>query len=651
MNCNTNITSNILYERMDKRSSQTKVKVVVRLRPALSGNDKTCVNVIDNRVQILNHRNIEENLQYEFNTVFDEKTSQVEVFSTSVEPLLEKVLHGQNVSVFAYGPTGAGKTHTMLGVTSDPGIIPRVIQSLFKTIELKQKSAKDVSNQVPQFKVTFSYMEIYNEKVHDLLASGQQDLPIREDASKNIFVADLSEKSIDKFETFMNHFEPASSNRTVAATKLNKYSSRSHTILLLKVHCREPSGKELRGKLYLIDLAGSEDNRRTGNKGIRLKESGAINKSLFVLGEVVDAINQNQPRIPYRNSKLTRLLQDSIGGGCHSVMITNIAPEERFYYDTYCTLNFATKSKKIVNSITTHVVDNTNKEKPTATVQPIKRLSGSVAPSKPKLQKFSSSLPSLSSASSHSSSTAEQSDEPLPSPLVRQQKAFEFAIQEKISAMERLVENLKSSNNNTNLTEHNSPAKPKGPSKPSTPSSRKSKRSLQLSLISVHSDDSPDVICPTPKALAVKLSDATNLLKQRHFGPPAKKAKKQKIQYRVVDDNTSCSPLFPKTSNARKRGSSQDFESPTTKKVKANSAIFKHEDQARRNADFLELLNSATVKELQELQTVGVKRAKIIFEWREMHGNFTSTQGLLDVPGFSDKVLKKLLRSNFVTET
>ncbi|RUS75190.1 hypothetical protein EGW08_017049 [Elysia chlorotica] len=636
---------------MEKRSSATKVKVVVRLRPSLSPSENTCVNVVGNRVQILNHRNVEESLQYEFNTVFDEKSSQAQVFSTSVEPMLEKVLHGQNVSVFAYGPTGAGKTHTMLGMTSDPGIIPRVIQSLFEAIDKKQASALTGStNQAPQFKVTFSYMEIYNEKVHDLLASGHQDLPIREDASKNIFVADLSEKSIDKYETFMNQFEPAASNRTVAATKLNKYSSRSHTILLLKICRREPDGKELRGKLYLIDLAGSEDNRRTGNKGIRLKESGAINKSLFVLGEVVDAINQNQPRIPYRNSKLTRLLQDSIGGGCHAVMITNIAPEERFYYDTYCTLNFATKSKKIVNTITTHVVRPPSIEKPTATVRPLKRRSASLQSAKPRLPKSSNSLSSLPAAELHSSSSsaATVSNDPLPSPLVRQQKAFESAIQEKLSAMEKLVENLRTTANANDVSA--SDHKPLTASKTSTPASKGTRKSLRLSLVSVQSDDSPDVIFPTPKASKGKLTDATNLLKQRYFGPPRQKVKKQKIQYRVVEDSTSCSPLFPQSpAVSRKRASSQDFESPTTKKIKAAPQIFNNGDQAKRNAEFLELLNSATVKELQELQTVGVKRAKMIYEWRELHGSFTSTQSLLEVPGFSDKVLKKLLRSNFVT--
>ncbi|GFO07323.1 kinesin-like protein, partial [Plakobranchus ocellatus] len=148
-----------------------------------------------------------------FHTVFDDKTSQAEVFSSSVEPILPHVLKGQNVSVFAYGPTGAGKTYTMLGMNSDPGIIPRVIQALFKAIDLEKTSPlKDGMSQPPQFQVTFSYMEIYNEKVHDLLVSSHQDLPIREDASHNIFVADLTEKSIDGFKPFMSHFEPAARN-------------------------------------------------------------------------------------------------------------------------------------------------------------------------------------------------------------------------------------------------------------------------------------------------------------------------------------------------------------------------------------------------------------------------------------------------------
>ncbi|ESO97247.1 hypothetical protein LOTGIDRAFT_114997 [Lottia gigantea] len=330
---------------------QTKVKVVVRVRPQLKENSKCCV--VTNTecekptVEILNHRNIRENLLYDFSSVYDETCGQQYIYNNSIKNLLSKPLNGENISIFAYGPTGAGKTHTMLGSPADPGMIPRVINGLFQLLSTEDRLQW-------KYTVTFSYLEIYNEKVQDLLEPASIDLPIREDGDRNIFVAGLAEKKISSFDDFKNYFGPATNNRTVAATKLNDRSSRSHSIVMLKIKksALMPPKREYHGKIYLIDLAGSEDNRRTGNQGIRLKESGAINKSLFVLGEVVDAINNNQPRIPYRNSKLTRLLQDSIGGSCHSLMITNIAPEEHYYYDTYCTLNFASKSKKIVNTNT-----------------------------------------------------------------------------------------------------------------------------------------------------------------------------------------------------------------------------------------------------------------------------------------------------------
>ncbi|GFO15468.1 kinesin-like protein [Plakobranchus ocellatus] len=481
---------------MEKRAPQTKVKVVVRLRPPISSNENSCVSVVGNRVQILNHRNTDENLQYE----------------------------------------------------------------------------------------------------------------------------------------------------TVAATKLNKYSSRSHTILLIKVRRTEADGKQLSGKLYLIDLAGSEDNRRTGNKGIRLKESGAINKSLFVLGEVVDAINLNLSRVPYRNSKLTRLLQDSIGGSCHSLMITNIAPEEKFYYDTYCTLNFATKSKKIVNTITSNVCNPSDNVKPTATVRPIKRKSMSSLPPKSGSSN-TKNVGGITGALSSSSSLTS-----LPSPLVHRQKAFESAIQEKISTMEKLVENFHSAaakkNSFTGLV---SPSIIKSDDA-STDRSKRIRRSSRLSVHSAASCNSPDVIFPTPKR---ELADIANLLKQRHFGPSQQSPKRSKSHLGIVDNNTSCSPFFPKSppSDSRKRNSAEDFESPIIKKMKAAKGFFKNADQDKRNAEFLETLNTATIKELQQLQTVGLKRAKMIFEWREHYGSFSSTQDILKVPGFSDKVLQKLLRSNFVTDT
>ncbi|KAG8507058.1 LOW QUALITY PROTEIN: Kinesin-like protein KIF22, partial [Galemys pyrenaicus] len=192
--------------------------------------------------------------------------------------------------------------------------------------------------------VIMSSLEIYQEKVLDLLDPASGDLVIREDCWGNILIPGLTQKPVTSFADFERHFLPASRNRTVGATRLNQRSSGSHAVLLVKVDQRNREGK-----LYLIDLAGSEDNPRTGSKGLRLKESGASNTSLFVLGKVVDALNQGLPAVPYWASKLTRLLQDSPGGSAHSILIANMAPERRFYLDTVSALNFAARSKEVTN--------------------------------------------------------------------------------------------------------------------------------------------------------------------------------------------------------------------------------------------------------------------------------------------------------------
>ncbi|VDH96992.1 kinesin family member 22, partial [Mytilus galloprovincialis] len=245
---------------------QTKVNVVVRLRPALKTDDKSCVFVDGKSLEIFNHRNVNENIKYDFSAVYDINTHQQTIYQECVKPQLLHSLNGQNVSIFAYGPTGAGKTHTMLGSATDPGVIPRVINGIFHLIEEQKKTDTMEWSE----SVKFSYLEIYNEKVMDLLDPKDTDLPIREDTEKNILIPGLGEKEIHNFDEFKTYFGPASNNRTVAATKLNERSSRSHSILLLKIKRTQKSApyKTLHGKIYLIDLAGSEDNRRTGNKGI-----------------------------------------------------------------------------------------------------------------------------------------------------------------------------------------------------------------------------------------------------------------------------------------------------------------------------------------------------------------------------------------------
>lgn len=342
---------------MTELKKACKVQVLVRLRPEHSeykeesnsdGIPKRCVRAVDSStLELWNCRNSEESIRYRFHKFFDEDSTQEKIYHNSVCPLIPLMLQGQNASVFAYGPTGAGKTHTMVGSPDEPGLIPRCAAELFKLIDTHHQDST-----VPwKYKVLFSYLEIYQEKIKDLLDLNKDDLLIRQDQQQNIFIPNLTEMEIETLGEFMSLFIKASHQRKTAATKLNPQSSRSHSIVLIQVqkHKQVAPVTKLIGKFYLIDLAGSEDNRKTGNEGIRLKESGAINSSLFALGQVVDALNQGLCQIPYRNSKLTRLLQDSLGGSAHSCMIANIAPEMRFYADTVNTLNFASKSRTIVN--------------------------------------------------------------------------------------------------------------------------------------------------------------------------------------------------------------------------------------------------------------------------------------------------------------
>lgn len=342
---------------MTELKKACKVQVLVRLRPEHSeykeesnsdGIPKRCVRAVDSStLELWNCRNSEESIRYRFHKFFDEDSTQEKIYHNSVCPLIPLMLQGQNASVFAYGPTGAGKTHTMVGSPDELGLIPRCAAELFKLIDTHHQDPT-----VPwKYKVLFSYLEIYQEKIKDLLDLNKDDLLIRQDQQQNIFIPNLTEMEIETLGEFMSLFIKASHQRKTAATKLNPQSSRSHSIVLIQVqkHKQVAPVMKLIGKFYLIDLAGSEDNRKTGNEGIRLKESGAINSSLFALGQVVDALNRGLCQVPYRNSKLTRLLQDSLGGSAHSCMIANIAPEMRFYADTVNTLNFASKSRTIVN--------------------------------------------------------------------------------------------------------------------------------------------------------------------------------------------------------------------------------------------------------------------------------------------------------------
>ncbi|KAG2226143.1 hypothetical protein INT45_011760 [Circinella minor] len=332
------------------RSIANKIKIICRVRPFHDHEvPDDSIEIDNNGVIVQDQRNPTNLTSFKFTSCYSMKSTQLQIFKQDVQPLIERVFEGYDATIFAYGVTGSGKTYTMEGTENQPGIIPRVAEYLFET-----KEASHISD----VQISMSYMEIFKESVFDLLVSRdkmQRGLDIREGPDREVFVANVTEKQLDTLDEFNDVFSMASKNRSTASTKLNKRSSRSHAILSLHVAITTPintqvTGTQYRkvlGKINLIDLAGSEDNRKTENKKDRMTESAAINKSLFVLGQVVEALNMGLARIPFRDSKMTRILQPALEGDSLGMMIINIAPGSNYISDTIKTLDFANRSKKI----------------------------------------------------------------------------------------------------------------------------------------------------------------------------------------------------------------------------------------------------------------------------------------------------------------
>ncbi|CAI2382462.1 unnamed protein product [Moneuplotes crassus] len=295
--------------------------------------------------------------QYAFDYVFDENTEQKIVFDKTTQILLEGVLDGYNATVFAYGATGAGKTYTMLGTPSDKGIFGNAFEELFKQME---ESSKD-----KDFKIKMSFIEIYNEMIFDLLLQNEKPLELREDATKGIHVAGISEVRAESTTEVLELLHLGNQNRSTEATDANNESSRSHALLLVTVeHKERDSGTEAEvkvGKFSLIDLAGSERASNTNNTGIRLVEGANINRSLLALGNCITLLYQNSEKkskkyIPFRDSKLTRLLKDSLGGNSRTVMIANVSPCNTAYEETSNTLKYASRAKNIKTDVKRNVL-------------------------------------------------------------------------------------------------------------------------------------------------------------------------------------------------------------------------------------------------------------------------------------------------------
>jgi kinesin family protein 18/19 len=296
-------------------------------------------------------------LRFAFDRVFDENSTQMEVYHDTARNLLEGVMDGYNATVFAYGATGAGKTYTMMGNdSSGPGVLVLTMIDLFNMIEAN-KAEK-------QYKVAVSFLEVYNETLRDLLANPSekpQPLELREDKIKGVSVAGLSQHFPENADEVLELVKRGTANRTQFGTAANVASSRSHAVFQIIVEQTDRTANiqtDVKvGKLSLIDLAGSERASVTKNRGARLVEGANINKSLLALANCINALGKNKGKgyVPYRNSKLTRLLKDSLGGNCRTVMIANISPNSCCYEDTYNTLKYANRAKNIKTSVVKNV--------------------------------------------------------------------------------------------------------------------------------------------------------------------------------------------------------------------------------------------------------------------------------------------------------
>ena len=369
--------------RVEPTSKQKdNIRVCVRVRPLNASErqsgDRRIVDNLDNRVYLKHHKKTK---SFSFDEVFDESHSQEQIFLNVGKPLVEQFVNGYNCSVFAYGQTGAGKTFTMQGKLKDSnlkGLMPRSLDYLFFLAEERaskgKKSNEDISNndidadivtvnRQPQCIVKVTLVEIYNEMVFDLLAdTKEKKLNLREDIKAGVFLEGVTEEIVGSFYETQRIVERGLKNRHVGATAANAESSRSHSVLTVhfesKLKVGEGRGEEgsvnsfQYSKFNFVDLAGSERQKHSKVRGARLKEGCNINKSLTVLGSVINSLAGKRKNrfVRYRESKLTFLLKNSLGGNSKTIFIANVSPSAMYYVETLSTLLFAQRAKMIKNT-------------------------------------------------------------------------------------------------------------------------------------------------------------------------------------------------------------------------------------------------------------------------------------------------------------
>nr|CAH7741332.1 unnamed protein product [Callosobruchus chinensis] len=333
--------------------SMQNIKVVVRVRPITRTEEEQNVK---NIVKCLTHKEIlMKEKKYAFDRVFKPAASQIELYVNVVAPLIKDVISGYNCTVFAYGQTGTGKTYTMTGdkcsiiknwkEDEDAGIIPRAAHHIFDELDRLK-----ISN----YTIKVSYIELYNEEIRDLLSNDENTLQLYNNDSKGLIINGLNEITCFNSAEVCKELQRGILKRQVAPTLMNHQSSRSHTVFTISLTSTESNlaGDDILkyGKINLVDLAGSENIVKAGCKDLRAQELANINKSLLTLGRVIQSLaDKNHKHIPYRDSKLTRILQDSLGGNTRTVIIATVSPAHTSHEETANTLDYAMRARDIKN--------------------------------------------------------------------------------------------------------------------------------------------------------------------------------------------------------------------------------------------------------------------------------------------------------------
>ena len=350
-NSDKKLSSNLNQEVKERNKN---IRVYIRFRPFnIIENELLSTGVgwetpeyNDNEVVTIKTKNDNNNgPSFKFDKVFKSDTPQIEIYNNVGKEIIKDIIDGYNGTIFAYGQSGSGKTFTMYGNDiedeDNKGLIPRIVNDIFEYVETCDENV--------HFKFKLSVLQIYKEIIYDLL-TGEKNLQIKENTIRGIYVDGLSEVYLSSVDDFLNYAELAEKNRKVGETRLNQQSSRSHSIMILEVTQKlKKENLVKKGILNLVDLAGSEKVSKTGAVGETLEEAKKINLSLSALGNVIHALTSNNEYIPYRDSKLTRILQESLGGNYKTSLIVACSPHSYNLEETITSLQFAQRAKTIKN--------------------------------------------------------------------------------------------------------------------------------------------------------------------------------------------------------------------------------------------------------------------------------------------------------------